>query len=229
MNRVLGKVAIVTGSGSGLGRAEAMMFAREGAKVAVTDINDKNGMETVALIRQEGGEAEYWHLNVSVEKECADVLAKVVEKFGKPQMLYAAGDDGGLQSARIANLACTAHGIHESSALNNKAPIQDTRAFIDIAEAEAGKIQARHIVLICSHSAFNRLLHQSPAFGNSYTLCASDWEKFLDNYVKIWSPFDLDCEHPDEARKMADRIFNIPCSTDESMLIERTLAAYCAI
>lgn len=121
-------------------------------------------------------------------------------------MLYAAGDDGGLQSARIANLACTAHGIHESSALNNKAPIQDTRAFIDIAEAEAGKIQARHIVLICSHSAFNRLLHQSPAFGNSYTLCASDWEKFLDNYVKIWSPFDLDCEHPDEARKMADRI-----------------------
>ena len=67
MNRVLGKVAIVTGSGSGLGRAEAMMFAREGAKVAVTDINDKNGMETVALIRQEGGEAEYWHLNVSVE------------------------------------------------------------------------------------------------------------------------------------------------------------------
>lgn len=54
-------------------------------------------------------------------------------------MLYAAGDDGGLQSARIANLACTAHGIHESSALNNKAPIQDTRAFIDIAEAEAGK------------------------------------------------------------------------------------------
>ena len=92
-----------------------------------------------------------------------------------------------------------------------------------------GKIQARHIVLICSHSAFNRLLHQSPAFGNSYTLCASDWEKFLDNYVKIWSPFDLDCEHPDEARKMADRIFNIPCSTDESMLIERTLAAYCAI
>lgn len=158
------------------------------------------------------------------------LLAKnIVEKFGKPQMLYAAGDDGGLQSVRIANLACTAHGIHESSALNNKAPIQDTRAFIDIAEAEAGKIQARHIVLICSHSAFNRLLHQSPAFGNSYTLCASDWEKFLDNYVKIWSPFDLDCEHPDEARKMADRIFNIPCSTDESMLIERTLAAYCAI
>ena len=53
------------------------------------------------------------------------LLAKnIVEKFGKPQMLYAAGDDGGLQSARIANLACTAHGIHESSALNNKAPIQ---------------------------------------------------------------------------------------------------------
>lgn len=158
------------------------------------------------------------------------LLAKnIVGKFGKPQMLYAAGDDGGLQSARIANLACTAHGIHECSALNDKAPVQDTRAFIDIAEADAEKYQAQHIVLICSYRAFNRLLHQSPAFGNSYTLCASDWGKILDNYVKIWSPFDLDYEHPDEARKMADRIFNIPCSTDESMLIERTLAAYCAI
>ena len=46
MDRVKGKVAIVTGSGSGLGRAEAVLFAKEGAKVAVTDINDANGMET---------------------------------------------------------------------------------------------------------------------------------------------------------------------------------------
>ncbi len=87
MDRVKGKVAIVTGSGSGLGRAEAVLFAKEGAKVAVTDINDANGMETVEMIRAEGGEAEYWHLDVSKEKECADVIAQVVEKFGKLDIL----------------------------------------------------------------------------------------------------------------------------------------------
>ena len=87
MDRVKGKVAIVTGSGSGLGRAEAVLFAKEGAKVAVTDINDANGMETVEMIRAEGGEAEYWHLDASKEKECADVLAQVVEKFGKLDIL----------------------------------------------------------------------------------------------------------------------------------------------
>ena len=87
MDRVKGKVAIVTGSGSGLGRAEAVLFAKEGAKVAVTDINDANGAETVEIIRAAGGEAEYWHLNASVESECADVLAKVVEKFGKLDIL----------------------------------------------------------------------------------------------------------------------------------------------
>lgn len=87
MDRVKGKVAIVTGSGSGLGRAEAVLFAKEGAKVAITDINDANGMETVEMIRAEGGEAEYWHLDASKEKECADVLAQVVEKFGKLDIL----------------------------------------------------------------------------------------------------------------------------------------------
>ena len=81
MDRVKGKVAIVTGSGSGLGRAEAVLFAKEGAKVAVTDINDANGMETVEMIRAEGGEAEYWHLDASKEKECAKIQSYVNRKL----------------------------------------------------------------------------------------------------------------------------------------------------
>ena len=87
MNRVKDKVAIVTGAGSGLGQAEAMMLAAEGAKVAVTDINDTNGQETVRLIREAGGEAEFWHLDASKEVECAAVIPAVVEKWGKLDIL----------------------------------------------------------------------------------------------------------------------------------------------
>lgn len=87
MDRVKDKVAIVTGAGSGLGRAEAVMLAKEGAKVAVTDINDVFGNETVEIIRNAGGEAEFWHLDASVEKECKAVIDEVAEKFGKIDIL----------------------------------------------------------------------------------------------------------------------------------------------
>ncbi len=87
MDRVKDKVAIVTGAGSGLGRAEAVMLAKEGAKVAVTDINDVSGNETVEIIKNAGGEAEYWHLDASVEKECKTVIDEVAEKFGKIDIL----------------------------------------------------------------------------------------------------------------------------------------------
>ena len=87
MDRVKGKVAIVTGSGSGLGRAEAVMLAKEGAKVAVTDIDDVHGQETVDIITQAGGEAEYWHLDASKEAECREVIGKVRERFGKIDIL----------------------------------------------------------------------------------------------------------------------------------------------
>lgn len=87
MGRVSDKVAIVTGAGSGLGQAEAVMLAKEGAKVAVTDVNDVNGSKTVRMIQDTGGEAEYWHLDVSQEAECAQVIDEVAKKFGKIDIL----------------------------------------------------------------------------------------------------------------------------------------------
>ena len=57
MDRVKGKVAIVTGGASGLGRAQALLLAKEGAKVVVTDINEVKGKAVVEEIRSEGGDA----------------------------------------------------------------------------------------------------------------------------------------------------------------------------
>ncbi|HJY83240.1 MAG TPA: SDR family NAD(P)-dependent oxidoreductase, partial [Candidatus Binatia bacterium] len=62
---VTGKVALVTGASSGIGRASALAFAREGAKVVVADVSVEGGEETVRLIQQNGGEAVFVKTDVA--------------------------------------------------------------------------------------------------------------------------------------------------------------------
>jgi NAD(P)-dependent dehydrogenase (short-subunit alcohol dehydrogenase family) len=83
MKRVENKVVIVTGGGLGIGRETCLLLAKEGAKVAVTDILDKEGQELVEEINKSGGVAKFWHLDVSDEKEVEKVYAEVVQEFGK--------------------------------------------------------------------------------------------------------------------------------------------------
>jgi len=83
MKRVEKKVVVVTGGALGIGRETCLLLAKEGAKVAVTDILDKEGQELVEEINNSGGVAKFWHLNVSDEKEVEKVYAEVVKEFGK--------------------------------------------------------------------------------------------------------------------------------------------------
>ena len=87
MGRVEGKVAIVTGGALGIGRAICLLLAKEGAKVAVTDVLDKEGKEVVDEIKAAGGIAEYWHLDVAKEEEVKKVFADVAREFGKIDVL----------------------------------------------------------------------------------------------------------------------------------------------
>lgn len=82
MKRVQDKVAVVTGAALGIGKAAASLLAREGAHVAVTDIDDTAGMEVVELIRQAGGSAAYWSLDTSDEANVRTVFGEVTEQFG---------------------------------------------------------------------------------------------------------------------------------------------------
>lgn len=83
MKRIENKVVIVTGGALGIGRETCVLLANEGAKVAVTDVLDKEGQALVEEINQSGGEAKFWHLDVSDEKEVEKVYTEVVKEFGK--------------------------------------------------------------------------------------------------------------------------------------------------
>ena len=87
MDRVKGKAAIVTGSASGIGKASALVLAEEGASVAITDIADDAGKETVGEITAKGGTAAYWHMNVSDEREVEKTFSEINNKFGKIDIL----------------------------------------------------------------------------------------------------------------------------------------------
>jgi len=79
-----GKVALVTGAASGIGRATARIFAREGARVIVaTDANIAGGQETVGLIKKAGGEAAFVKCDVSRASDVEAMVAKAVELYGR--------------------------------------------------------------------------------------------------------------------------------------------------
>lgn len=84
MGRVNGKVAIITGAASGMGKADAHLLAREGASVVVTDMNETDGQAVADAI---GGTAVFMSLNVTDENNWKSVIAATVEKFGQLDIL----------------------------------------------------------------------------------------------------------------------------------------------
>lgn len=80
-------VAVVTGAGSGIGRAIACRLARRGSRVIVADINTTTGSETVDLIRGQGGEAAFRRLDVGDVDEWEEFAAQVCEEFGVPDVV----------------------------------------------------------------------------------------------------------------------------------------------
>lgn len=84
-----GQVAVVTGAGQGIGRACAVRMAQEGAKVIVSDLNDKSGAETVGLIAEAGGTAQFVPANVAERLDVYNLMAATLEAHGRIDILVA--------------------------------------------------------------------------------------------------------------------------------------------
>jgi len=87
MARLKDKVAVVTGGSFGIGKAACEIMAKEGAKVAITDIQDEDGEKVAQTIENNGGKARFWHLDVSQEKEVEKVLGEIEKEFGQINVL----------------------------------------------------------------------------------------------------------------------------------------------
>lgn len=86
--RLDGKVALITGGGSGMGKVASKLFADEGAKVVLTDVNDGAAEAVAVEIAAAGGEAIHVHADVSSEADAQAMVARAVERFGRLDVLY---------------------------------------------------------------------------------------------------------------------------------------------
>lgn len=117
MAKLDGKVAIVTGAASGIGRASAQAFAREGAKVVVADVTVQGGEETIQLIKDAGGEATFVKADVSKATEVEELIERTVKEHGR---LDCAFNNAGIEGAQAPTHECTEENWDRTIAINLK-------------------------------------------------------------------------------------------------------------
>lgn len=86
--KLQGKVAVITGAGSGVGEASAKLFAKEGAKVVVVDIKTETGKEVVKQIKENGGEATFLRADVSLAADAENMIQTAVKSYGRLDILF---------------------------------------------------------------------------------------------------------------------------------------------
>jgi NAD(P)-dependent dehydrogenase (short-subunit alcohol dehydrogenase family) len=107
-SRLEGKVALITGAGSGIGRESALLFSAEGAAVVVVDRDDAAGQETVETVRRAGGQVAYAHADVSSAADCERMIATAEKEFGRLNVLF---NNAGIMDSRDDNAVSTEEAV----------------------------------------------------------------------------------------------------------------------
>jgi NAD(P)-dependent dehydrogenase (short-subunit alcohol dehydrogenase family) len=135
MGRLSGKVAIVTGAALGIGRATSLLFAREGAAVAVTDVLYDGCDAIVREIQAQGGTAAAWRLDVSKESEVRTVMSAVAARFGGLDVLV---NNAGLAGTNRPTHEITEEQWDRVQAVNVKGAFFCTKHAIPLLKARGG-------------------------------------------------------------------------------------------
>src|SRR6266508_3612211 len=126
--RLVGKVAIITGAAQGIGQATAVKFAKEGAKVAVCDINEEAAVDTARAITAVGGKALAFHVDVTDKESIARMVAGVMAKWGRVDTLV--NNAGIVQDAQFRKM--TDEQFDRVIDVNLKGVYNCTKAVVDI-------------------------------------------------------------------------------------------------
>lgn len=132
-----GHIAVVTGAGSGIGRAIAQGYAAEGARVMAADINTEGAAQTAAIITQAGGEAVSGALDVTDRASCADLAAKVAADLGQVSVLV---NNAGIVRRETISAANADADWDAVMAVNTTGVYNVTKAFLGPLKASKGRI-----------------------------------------------------------------------------------------
>ena len=161
MPRLEGKVALISGGARGQGAAEAILFAREGAKVVIGDILDEEGRQTEAQISELGGDATYVHLDVTSEEDWGAAVQTALDRYGRLDILVnnagIGGSGGGVEGETSDNWDTTLD-------INGKGVFLGTRAAIPAIRDSGG---GGSIVNISSIAGLIGLGSGNPAYAAS--------------------------------------------------------------
>jgi len=143
--RLQGKVALITGGSSGIGEATAKLFAREGAKVVIADVQLEKGQQVAAAIQAEGGEASFVRSDVSRDADAKHMVEFTVGRYGRLDVLF------------------------------NNAGVESTKPVVETSEAEWDRIMAvnakgvflgtKHAIAPMQKSGGGSIINTSSIFG----------------------------------------------------------------
>jgi NAD(P)-dependent dehydrogenase (short-subunit alcohol dehydrogenase family) len=150
MSTLAGRTILITGSGSGLGRATALRLARAGAHAVISDIDEAAGKQTVSLIEQAGGQASVQKLDVSDSGSVREAIAAIRERFGDgfDGLVNNAGTDRGAGLLEISD-------EHWASVIgvNQSGPLFTTREFLRTLVDRSSELPPADVVNVISISA----------------------------------------------------------------------------